>query len=127
MYIIDHIVFIVYLLSPHSDYLAEQLYHACGSLYNITTIRRYLDEGVDPNHSYYTRVNNGYTPLHYACSYNKPEAVKLLVERGADVEAIDRRDGHTPLHDACSDGDGSVECVQPLLDHHCDPGEYEYD
>ena len=125
LYIIDHIVFIVYLLSPHSDHLADQLYLACGHLYNITNVRRYLDEGVDPNHSWYTRVFNGSTPLHWACRCNKPEAVKLLVERGADVAAIDRVTGHTPLHDACFQG--SLECVQPLLDHHCDPGECEYD
>ena len=119
-------MFIVYLLSPHSDYLARQLFIACGYLdYNITEVRRYLDEGVDPNHSFYSRVLNGSTPLHRACLCNKPEAVKLLVERGADVEAINRYTGHTPLHDACSAG--SVECVQPLLDHHCDPGECEYD
>ena len=126
MYIIDHIVFIVNLLSPHSDYLARQLYFACGDLsYNIAEVRRYLDEGVDPNHSYYSsRVLGGSTPLHWACQWNRPEAVKLLVERGANVEAIDR-DGHTPLHTACSEG--SVECVQPLLDHHCNLGECEYD
>ena len=118
-------MFIVYLLSPHSDYLAIQLINACGHLNNITNIRRYLDEGVDPNHSLYTKEFNGYTPLHTACFYNKPEAVKLLVERGADVEAIHRNDGHTPLHTACSEG--SVECVQLLLDHHCDPGECECD
>ena len=118
-------MFIVYLLSPHSDDLAHQLFRACGLLYNITNIRRYLNEGVDPNHSYYSRVLNGFTPLHNACISNIPEAVKLLVERGADVEAIKRVTGHTPLHDACFQG--SLECVQPLLDHHCDPGECEYD
>ena len=118
-------MFIVYLLSPHSDDLARQLYIACGYLYNITEVRRYLDEGVDPNHSWYTRECNGSTPLHNACYYNNPEAVKLLVERGADVEAIYRTTGHTPLHEACSEG--SVECVQLLLDHHCGPGECECD
>ena len=116
-------MFIVYLLSPHSDDLAYQLINACGLHYNITNIRRCLDEGVDPNHSW--SVYNGYTPLHSACSCNRPEAVKLLVERGADVEAIRRDTGHTPLHTACSAG--ALECVQPLLDHHCDPGECEYD
>ena len=82
---------------------------------------------MDPNHSFYSREYNGLTrtPLHFAYYCNNPEAVKLLVERGADVEAIDRNDGHTPLHEACSEG--SVECVQLLLDHHCNPGECEYD
>ena len=118
-------MFIVYLLSPHSDHLAIQLLYACVLHSNITKARRCLDEGVDPNHSYYSRVYNGFTPLHVACHCNNPEAVKLLVERGADVEAIDRDTGHTPLHDACSLG--YLECVQPLLHHHCDPGECEYD
>ena len=117
-------MFIVYVLSPHSDDLAGQLYLACG-LNNITDIQRCLDAGVDPDHSWYSREFNGTTPLHWACFYNKPEAVKLLVERGADVEAIHGNGGHTPLHYACSEG--SVECVQLLLDHHCDPGECEYD
>ena len=120
-------MFIVYLLSPHSDNLAHQLFHACGYSYysNILTARWYLDEGVDPNSSYYSGEFNGDTPLHNACLWNHPEVVKLLVERGADVEAMNNVTGHTPIHDACSVG--SVECVQPLLDHHCDPGECEYD
>ena len=119
-------MFIVYLLSPHSDLLARQLYHACGgSSYNITNARRCLDKGVDPNHSLYSRVYSGYTPLHFACRWNNPEAVKLLLERGTDVEAIGRRTGHTALHYACDRG--SLECVQPLLDHLSDPGECECD
>lgn len=43
------------------------------------------------------------TPLHFAAGYNHPEVVKLLLEKGADIEAKDK--GHlVPLHNACSYG-----------------------
>ena len=82
-----------------------------------------MDEGADPNHSSYKRVGNGRTPLHTTCYWNNPEGVKLLIQRGANVEAIDRATGNTPLHEACSHG--FVECVKPFLtlDQDFDPGD----
>ncbi len=40
---------------------------------------------------------DGLTPLHYAARYSHLQVVKLLVERGADVNAR-AEDGITPLH-----------------------------
>ena len=109
----------MFIFSPHSDLLARQLYDACLSSSDISKVRRLLDKGVDPNHSYYRRLNNGRTPLHMACIFSNHECVQLLVERGADVEAVDSF-GHTPLHDACDNG--SLESINVLLAHHSDPG-----
>src|SRR5919198_2809385 len=47
---------------------------------------------------------DGFTPLHYAAYFDGPEAVRLLVERGADLEAPSRNEEFAPearpLHSA---------------------------
>ena len=43
----------------------------------------------------------GATPLHWAIIGNHPNIAKLLIERGADVNAVDKF-GMTPLHKASS-------------------------
>ena len=37
------------------------------------------------------------TPLHFACTVDQPTVVQLLIDCGADINAIDN-DGWTPLH-----------------------------
>ena len=39
----------------------------------------------------------GATPLHYAAVHGQQEAVDLLLDRGGDLEAIDREYGATPI------------------------------
>ncbi|EJD75737.1 tankyrase-2 [Loa loa] len=53
------------------------------------------------------------TPLHLACGYNRVKAVKILLEKGADVQAIDIG-GLVPLHNASSFG--HLEVVSLLLE-----------
>lgn len=43
---------------------------------------------------------NGVTPLHHAVRFRSPEAVKALLEHGANVNQACRRNGSTPLHRA---------------------------
>lgn len=38
------------------------------------------------------------TPLHVAANSANIDALKVLIERGADVHAVDREKGYTPLH-----------------------------
>lgn len=51
---------------------------------NIDDIAQILNSDFDPNHVY----KLGYTPLHFAVAFNKPMVVKLLLEKGADVFAL---------------------------------------
>jgi uncharacterized protein len=46
------------------------------------------------------------TALHFAAFFRQPEATRLLVERGADLEALSPTFGDvTPLHSACASGE----------------------
>ena len=50
---------------------------------NVNGVIRFLDEGLDIN----AKDGNGYTVLHYACRSQKPEIVKVLLARGADINS----------------------------------------
>ncbi|KIJ10400.1 hypothetical protein PAXINDRAFT_40640, partial [Paxillus involutus ATCC 200175] len=52
------------------------------------------------------------TPLHSACFRGHMNIIKLLLEQGADVNALGKCCG-TPLHAACSGGD--IDIVDLLL------------
>jgi uncharacterized protein len=66
---------------------------------------------------------DGFTPLHLAAFFKHPEAVRLLVDNGADLEAISRNRTFAPearpLHSAAAAGD--VEVSRILLDAGADP------
>ena len=52
------------------------------------------------------------SPLHKAAETGKLDACKLLISKGASVDAQDK-DGTTPLHEAS--GSGNTEIVELLL------------
>lgn len=65
------------------------------------------------------------TPLHMACTFADEEAVRILLERGADVN-VKNDDGDTPLcvlakHNYCGQ-----EAALPRLPDYCFPKEQEY-
>jgi ankyrin repeat protein len=82
--------------TPRPDTNPRQIesafFYCCGygSLAGATFL---LDRGVDPA----ARNQEGATPLHWACWGPEPEAIKLLLERGAPVDAKDDRFHATPL------------------------------
>ncbi len=68
---------------------------------NVEGVRQLLDLGVNVNSPYhegdgYFGIAKDSTPLHVAAWRAHPHVVKLLIERGAQVEAVDGR-GRTPL------------------------------
>jgi ankyrin repeat protein len=58
------------------------------------------------------RTADGGSALHLAVRH--PEAIRLLIERGADPDARDAGDNATPLHFAAANG--TIESVRLLLD-----------
>jgi cytohesin len=84
--------------------------------HDIDLVRRLLDEGTDPNDS-----RENYTPLMHAISsdnpWNKVDMIDLLIERGADVNAIGA-EHETALLLAISSG--ISEWVFYFLDHGAD-------
>lgn len=66
------------------------------------------------------RDMNHRTALHVACNENRLEAVQVLVNAGADINALTISDGEwTPLMEACTAG--SIQIVEFLLEHGADP------
>ena len=63
---------------------------------------------------------DGFTALHLAAFFNRPEVAALLIERGADVDAVARNPMKVrPLHSAATMRASAV--VAALLAHGADP------
>ena len=80
---------------------------------DVDRLRELLDGGADPNEF----APDGFTPLTLAAFFKRPAAVRLLLDRGADVHQRARHEQIQvlPIHSAAADG-GSVEIVRALLD-----------
>ncbi|MGH7541597.1 MAG: ankyrin repeat domain-containing protein, partial [Gemmatimonadota bacterium] len=86
---------------------AAQFFAACAAG-DIGALRELLDR--DPGLARERR--DGTTGLHLAAPH--PDAVRLLLEHGADPNARDEGDNALPLHFAA--GGGPIESVRALLD-----------
>ena len=79
------------------------------------------------------RDDGGWTALHWAARYGREDAARLLMEHGADVNAVQEKsvetdsvdelrqkekDGRTPLHSAVYSR--NVAIVRLLLEHRSD-------
>jgi ankyrin repeat protein len=66
---------------------------------DVAVVRRRLAEGWEIE----DRSNDGYAPLHLAAYFGQLEVARLLLERGADRNAVAANDSRvTPLHSAVS-------------------------
>jgi hypothetical protein len=97
-------------LSQEPDFKASPLGAASGNG-QLDIVRSLLDNGSDVNETDGYRV----TPLHLTLT--GVEVAKLLIERGAYVNARTKR-GRTPLHSTIRYG--NLEVVRLLLDHGAD-------
>jgi len=62
------------------------------------------------------RSNDGFTALHFACYFGPPDAARLLIERGAAVDAVSANPMKLmPLHSAASVR--NLEAARLLLEH----------
>jgi hypothetical protein len=69
------------------------LHLATGQYHNQTIAAALIDHGADVN----SRNKRGFAPLHGAVGLERPEAVRLLLGRGADPHAENYVDGSSPL------------------------------
>ena len=67
------------------------------------------------------RASDGFTALHLAAFFGREDAARLLLEHGADANAVARNAELevAPLHSAAAGGHGSI--VKLLLEHGADP------
>jgi ankyrin repeat protein len=80
-------------------------------------LKQLLDE--DPSRSRAQSPDQG-TALHFAAFFAQPEAVRVLLERGADVHVVSPTFGNvTPLHSGAAGK--SADVVHALLEGGADP------
>jgi ankyrin repeat protein len=92
--------------------LEEELLEAVKSN-NVARVRELLGRGANPNARERNRRSARWTALHYAAFYGYTEIARLLIERGARVNAGDRR-GRRPIHLAVNRG--HLEVVELLVE-----------
>jgi uncharacterized protein len=89
-------------------------------------IRLLIRQGANVNET----DKNGVTPLHRAVRFRSPAAVKVLLECGADPNAVDRKTRSTPLHRAVTNTGAPAtagksqqvdKIIRLLVDHGADP------
>jgi ankyrin repeat protein len=61
---------------------------------SVTEIQKIINSGANVN-----AINDiGFTPLHIAVVYDRPEIVKLLLKNGANIDAVTKNKENTSLH-----------------------------
>jgi ankyrin repeat protein len=75
-----------------------------------------LKECVETDSDVNSRSKDGFTALHFASYFGQPEAARLLIERGAAVDAVAANPTKVmPLHSAASAR--NLETARLLLEH----------
>ena len=98
------------------DELAEAIYTASlvGDEQALGAALEKLPERGESDEAWHVIDRYGCEPLGQACAHGHLAAVNLLLEKGADVNAMADTCGRTALHRAASGG--HTECVVRLID-----------
>ena len=100
----------------HGQYNTIPL-HSAANFENFEVVKKLLEYDADID----VRDRDGWTPLYWASSgdhFKSDSVLRLLLERGADVNARAYHNGFTPLH--CASENGALEVVRLLLEHGAD-------
>ena len=112
----DHEGVAEYLIDHEADVtkFGRTLLHEVGARDMPSAANALLQRNV-PAHS---EDLDGCTPLHEASGAGSDKVVKLLIDRGAALDAQRKSTGRTPLHEAALSGDGasSVRIVTLLME-----------
>jgi len=73
---------------------------------DIETVKKLIKMGVSVN-----KFSGGKSPLMYAARYNRIEIIKLLVEKGADIRAVDKQGTSVTQY---AERSGAVEAYELL-------------
>jgi ankyrin repeat protein len=77
---------------------------------DLSAAKALIDAGIDVNKA----GDLGYTPLHVACMEGNAEMVKLLIEKGADIFALN--EGDAPFATARLAGHDQIcDLLDPLM------------
>ncbi|KAF2475773.1 ankyrin, partial [Lindgomyces ingoldianus] len=79
----------------------------CGNASGLKSLLGFLTGRQDNDNE---QFQAGMTPLHYAADHGNLELIKLLISKGAKVDAFDRDSG-TPLHRASQSGLDTVKLL----------------
>ncbi len=112
--ILPGILFILLISCSDSN---DKLYTAIakGSLSEVEEI---IESGVDINYKYENDRNKSeHTALHYAVKYHEYDIAELLIEKGANVNAVDIYGWHPLLHAV---NDGNLKLAELLLKNGAD-------
>lgn len=83
-----------------NNYGIRPIHYACIIREPIEILNLLLEVGADPNWKTGVR-GDGNAPLHFAAKNGNVEAIKLLIENGANVNSVNKTDGKAPLHSIC--------------------------
>ncbi|MBI4520284.1 MAG: ankyrin repeat domain-containing protein [Gemmatimonadetes bacterium] len=82
---------------------------------DVESVRSLVRQGADVN----AAQADGMTALHWAAAHGDAELANLLIQAGANLEAVTRLGSHTPLHVATRGTDVAV--IRALLDAGANP------
>lgn len=75
-----------------------------------------LERCLEDRNAVNLRSGDGFTALHFACFFGQPDAARVLMERGATLDAVAANPMQVmPLHSAASAR--NLEAARLLLDH----------
>lgn len=87
-------------------------FHISSCTDNVDAIKEFLENGasVDDAVSIDSSKCPGYTPLHFAVTFNRRAAVETLLEHRVDANSREK-DGLTPLHLACQQNAKKIHTI----------------
>ena len=111
---------LVTLLRKHGAKTSEEIniIHIASKEGNIEAVKQHLTTDADIN----ALDHEGNTPLHYAVYNDQTEMIRLLIDKGAEVnrkrKGANHEDGVTPLHTAT--WRSTIETMELLIDNGAD-------
>jgi hypothetical protein len=109
-----------YGADPHVQGYRETIpLHSAANFEKFEVVQKLIEYGADSD----AKDEFGWTPVYWASRghrFKDGSVLRLLLERGADVNARADDSGFTPLHRAS--GFGALEVVRLLLEHGADVG-----